>query len=260
MMQRKNKPKSANSGYGSGYDSSNDGNNAGVIRNRQGNGINVDIDDNEKSKSSPSKPPPLAGGGVSIGALTGTNAPGNKTKTKVVSVATVKRNKCGTQPFDERWLNLDCCGLVCAGLTYALHAYGVYSFGWILLPPWFSVMDEDGYRTLSFACHFHRTLFILIAFLAVFAHFKAMTNDPGAVPPDANPLPDLDELDNLIKGERSGGVDSSPPRPHAKQFNEGGINAMERGMAVSQSHNSSSLMQEDTSMGDNNGSNGGNGH
>jgi hypothetical protein len=30
-----------------------------------------------------------------------------------------------------------------------LHAYGVYSFGWILLPPWFSVMDEDGYREVS---------------------------------------------------------------------------------------------------------------
>lgn len=30
-----------------------------------------------------------------------------------------------------------------------LHAYGVYAVGWILLPPWFSVMDEDGYREVS---------------------------------------------------------------------------------------------------------------
>lgn len=72
------------------------------------------------------------------------------TKKKTTAVhATVKRNTYGTQPFDKHWLNLDCCGLVCASLTYMLHAYGVYSFGWILLPPWFSVMDEDGYREVS---------------------------------------------------------------------------------------------------------------
>ena len=63
-----------------------------------------------------------------------------------MAIATVKRNRFGTQPFDRGWLNLDCCGLICAGLTYMLHAYGAYSFGWILLPPWFSVMDEDGHR------------------------------------------------------------------------------------------------------------------
>mmetsp|Transcript_61745 Transcript_61745/g.93219 ORF Transcript_61745/g.93219 Transcript_61745/m.93219 type:complete len:98 (-) Transcript_61745:948-1241(-) len=28
-----------------------------------------------------------------------------------VPVATVKRNKCGTSPFDQNWLNMDCCGL-----------------------------------------------------------------------------------------------------------------------------------------------------
>jgi hypothetical protein len=64
-------------------------------------------------------------------------------------IATVKRNTWGTQPFDKHWLNLDCCGLICAALTYLLHAYGVYAFGWVLLPPWFSVMDEDGYREVS---------------------------------------------------------------------------------------------------------------
>ena len=84
-----------------------------------------------------------------------------------------------------------------------LHAYGVYSFGWILLPPWFSVMDTDGYRELTIGCTIHRILFTTIASLAVFAHYKAMTTDPGAVPPDANPLPDLEELECLIKGEES---------------------------------------------------------
>ena len=61
-------------------------------------------------------------------------------------VATVKRALCGTSPFDRHWLNLDCCGIICATMTYCLHAYGVYAFGWVLLPPWFSTMDEDGYR------------------------------------------------------------------------------------------------------------------
>ncbi|KAK1732640.1 DHHC family palmitoyltransferase [Skeletonema marinoi] len=131
------------------------------------------------------------------------HSPSSSKKKGAVVIATVKRNTWGTQPFDKHWLNLDCCGLICASMTYMLHAYGVYSFGWILLPPWFSVMDEDGYRELTFGCNFHRTLFITIAALAVFAHFKAMTTDPGAVPPDANPLPDLEELECLIKGEES---------------------------------------------------------
>jgi hypothetical protein len=75
-----------------------------------------------------------------------TTTKNNNKSSSVVIAATVKRNTWGTQPFDKHWLNLDCCGLICASLTYMLHAYGVYSFGWILLPPWFSVMDEDGYR------------------------------------------------------------------------------------------------------------------
>ena len=153
-------------------------------------------------------------------------------KNKVVAaVATVKRSTCGTSPFDKHWLNLDCCGLICATLTYMLHMYGVYAFGWILLPPWFSVMDEDGYRTLTFGCTFHRTLFILIASLAVFAHFKAMTTDPGAVPPDANPLPDPEELECLIKGEES-------PT----------IVANRKSMPSSSSSKSPLMMQEDTTQ------------
>lgn len=144
-MQRKNKSRSSGntgSGYGSGYESSENSN-------------------NNNNQSSPSKPiisSSPRSGGISIGALTG-HAPskpsniarklskGSSTSSNAkVSIATVKRNNCGTQPFDKHWLNLDCCGLICAGITYCLHMYGIYSFGWVLLPPWFSVMDEDGYR------------------------------------------------------------------------------------------------------------------
>eukprot|EP00804_Cyclotella_cryptica_P013834 CCRYP_018171-RA/>CCRYP_018171-RA protein AED:0.08 eAED:0.08 QI:62/1/1/1/0.33/0.5/4/849/588 len=118
-------------------------------------------------------------------------------------VATVRRPLFGTSPFARNWLNVDCCGLVCAGLTYALHGFGCYAFGWILVPSGWTLVDEDGNRELSMGGVLHRTLFLLIAFLAVSSHFKAMTTDPGAVPPDANPLPeDLEELDWMVKGEQ----------------------------------------------------------
>ena len=76
-----------------------------------------------------------------------------------IAVATVKRNKCGTSPFDENWLNMDCCGLFCAGITYGLHFYGVYAVCLVLLPPWMSTTDEDGVRSLTFMGHFHRMAF-----------------------------------------------------------------------------------------------------
>ena len=167
-MQRKNKSKntSTTTGYG-GYESNNDNNN--------------NNDNDRLIKSSPSKPSPSSPthikpnvGGISIASLTGHNVVINnnststcnnancsstecsssshmnihkgKQKQKSIAIATVKRNTFGTRPFDKYWLNLDCCGLICATLTYCLHLYGIYSFGWILLPPWFSVMDDDGYR------------------------------------------------------------------------------------------------------------------
>lgn len=64
---------------------------------------------------------------------TTTNAPGNNNP-----IATVVRHKCGTSPFDKYWLNFDCCGLFCAGLTYCLHLYGCYAVCKVLLPPWMS--------------------------------------------------------------------------------------------------------------------------
>jgi palmitoyltransferase ZDHHC3/7/25 len=105
-----------------------------------------------------------------------------------VRLAQVRRNFCGTGPFDKHWLNLDCCGLFCALVTYALHAYGVYAVTLILLPPWMSSTNAEGIRTISVAGFLHQASFTLIAVLAVISHFKAMTTDPGAVPPDAKPL------------------------------------------------------------------------
>ncbi len=60
--------------------------------------------------------------------------------------ATVVRRACGTGPFDKSWLNLDCCGLVCAAFTYWLHCYGVYAVCMVLLPPWMSYQEEGEKR------------------------------------------------------------------------------------------------------------------
>lgn len=43
-------------------------------------------------------------------------------------------------------------------------------------------------RYLSLMGHFNRAAFAVVAALACAAHFKAMTTDPGAVPPDASPI------------------------------------------------------------------------
>ena len=131
-------------------------------------------------------------------------------------VATVRRNKCGTSPFDENWLNMDCCGLLCAGITYCLHAYGVYAVCLVLLPPWMSVTDLNGVRSMSFMGHFHRLAFTLVAVLAVAAHYKAMTTDPGAVPPDATPLEDASP--DIETAAKSGEDGESPSKRKGKRL------------------------------------------
>ena len=165
MMQRKNKPKqqSSGGGYGSGYEGSNTTdslNNSGHVRNKSDADSGLNSTSSSPSKQSKPSPhnAPSSSSGISIAALTGHKPTPNLTTTSQVkghvkskvSIATVKRSKCGTQPFDKHWLNVDCCGLICAFFTYCLHAYGIYAFCWVLLPPWFSVMDEDGYREVSY--------------------------------------------------------------------------------------------------------------
>eukprot|EP00977_Amphora_coffeiformis_P003451 scaffold638_cov168-Amphora_coffeaeformis.AAC.33 len=112
-------------------------------------------------------------------------------KDQAVVFATVKRNYCGTGAFDKNWLNMDCCGLFSSGLTYGLHAYGVYAVCFVMLPPWMSedITTEEGTsRQLTWTGTMNASFFTIIAILAVVSHFYAMTTDPGAVPPDAQPL------------------------------------------------------------------------
>ena len=113
-----------------------------------------------------------------------------------VAVASVRRRKFGTGAFDENWLNVDCCGLTCALITYALHFYAVYTVCFIMIPPWMSTKDEAGIRTLTAAGIFHRFAFTAVAGMACLSHFKAMTTNPGAVPPDAKPVPSPEEIAN----------------------------------------------------------------
>jgi hypothetical protein len=72
--------------------------------------------------------------------------------TGVPLAATVVRRQCGTSPFDKHWLNVDCCGLFCAGFTYWLHLYGCYAVCFVLLPPWMSYEEdgEEGVRRVSY--------------------------------------------------------------------------------------------------------------
>lgn len=138
------------------------------------------------------------------------------------ATATVVKHTCGTSPFDKYWLNLDCCGLFCAGLTYALHLYGVYAVTVVLLPPWMSYKSEDGVRSLSKWGLFHSLAFCTVTVLAVVSHFQAMTTDPGSIPPDAEPLPiddDTSLLDAKNRGmskSNSGEMEALKPKPRPR--------------------------------------------
>jgi len=134
----------------------------------------------------------------------------------LVATATVRRRKFGTGPFDESWLNVDCCGLTCACVTYALHAYAVYTVCFIMIPPWMSVKGEDGERNLTSFGMLNRFAFSAIACMACLSHFKAMTTNPGAVPPDAKPVPSPEELNASNTNGVASGEEETPlvnPKP-----------------------------------------------
>jgi hypothetical protein len=141
----------------------------------------------KSAKEEPSTIVEISNGASSLDGSANTNT----TNVPVVAVATVHRNVCGTGPFDKNWLNVDCCGLICAMFTYGLHGYGVYAVCSVLLPPWLSV-TVNGIRQSTYAGLIVSWTFAICALLAVLSHFKAMCTDPGAVPPDAKPLPDTD--------------------------------------------------------------------
>jgi DHHC palmitoyltransferase len=136
--------------------------------------------------------------------------------------ATVKRRWAGTGPFDHHWLNVDCCGLSCALITYGLHLFACYVVCTVIIPPWMSVTlataagSSTKLRTLTAWGYFHTTTFCAVAALAILSHFQAMTTDPGAVPPDAVPLPDDPSIDNSTS--KSGERPEEPPAPSPRRL------------------------------------------
>jgi hypothetical protein len=145
--------------------------------------------------------------------------PSNKANTSITAVpaaepaiAKVRRKTCGTGPFDKNWLNMDCCGLFCALSTYGLHAFGVYAVCVVLLPPWMSLVDDQGIRSPTTMGQFIQATFCTVAALAVISHYKAMTTDPGAVPPDAKPLPDPEDSNDTTSA--AGDTDPLMVPPH----------------------------------------------
>mmetsp|Transcript_9984 Transcript_9984/g.14128 ORF Transcript_9984/g.14128 Transcript_9984/m.14128 type:complete len:381 (+) Transcript_9984:119-1261(+) len=125
-----------------------------------------------------------------------------------IGMASVVRRRCGTSPFDKNWLNMDCCGLFCACITYFLHLYGAYAVCAKLVPSWMCSLRSDGICHLSFWGFLHCSTFCIISFLAMASHFKAMTTDPGSVPPDAKPI--YDDVDGAYA---EGKDDGTTPKP-----------------------------------------------
>ncbi|KAL3764343.1 hypothetical protein ACHAW5_003479 [Stephanodiscus triporus] len=174
-MQRKNKARPSSSttttttlgdvsGRRSGYDTDDDIGGGGGI-----GGVRVGVvgPDPIAADVEAASPPPTARAVVAPTANDGEggnndndgNNGNNGNSNAIVLAATVRRDRCGTRPFDRRWLNLDPCGLVCACVTYSLHVYGMYAFCLVLLPPWMSITNDDGYRTYTPLCIFHSLSF-----------------------------------------------------------------------------------------------------
>ena len=92
---------------------------------------------------------------------------------------------CGTHPKAKRWLSNDCCGWVCAILTWVFLAFASYVVHVVILQPW---KGDPFSNTLDLSGWIHYGGFYGCIFLAYWSHLKTMLTDPGAVPPEALPL------------------------------------------------------------------------
>jgi hypothetical protein len=68
-----------------------------------------------------------------VGSVAITTAGSSAPRSPIV-IATVIRSKYGTGPFDENWLNVDCCGFFVRLLvvTNVLHLYGTCLIMWVI--------------------------------------------------------------------------------------------------------------------------------
>lgn len=138
----------------------------------------------------------------------------------------------GTSSKDKCWLNMDCCGLFCAGITWFLHLWAAYTLVTKLLDPWMgphalpnvkiSKKDAEADPTLILNASTHRSslfqvhvlVFLSLMVLALVSHGKAMLTNPGAVPDNAAPVGTRfdsnegeSETDQLIGDSKKGGSD-----------------------------------------------------
>jgi len=135
----------------------------------------------------------------------------NSGQSTAVPSATVVRHLCGTSPFDKYWVNWDCCGLFCAGLTYGLHIYGCYAVTQVLLPPWMST-TVDGVRSVSKSqiCHTF-VLFdvgkqvpkILILFLPTGLEFSSLSSSSYHIHPNSDLFIRTNVQNSFHSGESS---------------------------------------------------------
>ena len=87
----------------------------------------------------------------------------------------------GTSPSHRVWLSTDCCGLVCATMTWTLHIFCWSTTTRLVILPWLGPTSAGYGHLCAYSCLFG---------LALWSHAAAMLCDPGAVPPEAEPLPD----------------------------------------------------------------------
>lgn len=104
-------------------------------------------------------------------------------------MSTRKGCDCGTQPTRQYWLNVDGCGLFCALIVYFLVLFGMYATTYAVIYPVF------GFHSLTGGLHL--IIYNGISVLAIYCHLKAMTTDPGAVPPYAVPLSNDDDENDI---------------------------------------------------------------
>jgi len=94
---------------------------------------------------------------------------------------------CGTGFGARYWFSMDCCGWVCASLTWFFLIYASYVVYFVILVPW----KGDPFSFTSppnLFGWFHFIGFFGSVFLAMWSHLKTMLTDPGAVPLTAVPL------------------------------------------------------------------------
>mmetsp|Transcript_19808 Transcript_19808/g.29307 ORF Transcript_19808/g.29307 Transcript_19808/m.29307 type:complete len:379 (-) Transcript_19808:185-1321(-) len=105
-----------------------------------------------------------------------------------------KRFSCGTRESNALWCNMDCCGIVCASLTWFLLIYSQYVMTVYILKPWLG---------RSLIGLIHTFLFNSLASLCLLIQIRTMTTDPGSVSNRAEPLwetPDSGDLEGAEKG------------------------------------------------------------